>query len=139
MGRVACTQLLLGFWCLFPRCVPSQRPLAAFAAAVKHHCAKTLHLKGHPHNICLFLISFAVFHTLLLRLAAPKAPRESPLCSFYLLICPGIYMTCTNSHQPWAGVVRAVPRVCRLSCTSGGSVPGSGKPCGQFGQVAFCS
>lgn len=48
-------------------------------------------------------------------------------------------MASTSSHQPWAGVVRALPRVSRLNCTLGGNMSGSGKPCGQFGKVAFCS
>lgn len=42
-------------------------------------------MKSHPHNICLFLIHFAEFQTLLLHLAAP---RDSPLPSFYLFFLP---------------------------------------------------
>lgn len=142
MGSAARTRMLLGFWCFFSACcVPGQGLLAAFAPAVKHHCFKAaliLPIKRHPRNAHLFLVPFAAFLTLLLHSATLKAPRESPPPSCYLFICPGTYTARTNSHQPWAGVVRALPVVGRLSCNSGGSTPGSRKPCGQFGKVALC-
>lgn len=115
-----CAQLLFGSWCLFPFCVPGEGLLAAFAPLC-YKAAFTLPMKRLPHNICLFLILFAAFHTLPLHLATPKAARENPLPS-YLVFCPGPYMACTSSHQPRAGVGRALPRAGRLSCTSGGSL-----------------
>jgi len=101
--------------------------------------ALTLPVKRHPRNTHLFLIPFAVFHTLLLRSATLKAPREHPPPSCYLFICLRIDVARRNSHQPWAGVAKAFPGVGSLSCNSSGSVLGSGKPCVQFGKVALCS